>query len=103
MAGDADRFEVYRDKRGEYRWRRFGPDGAIVGAASEGYRSKKDCEANMRRGAVATDKWEIYQDKRGKYRWRRMAANGKVIGAASSGFATRQRCAENAKRHGYAP
>ena len=49
MAGENDKFEVYQDKKGEYRWRRKASNGQIVGAASEGYKSKKDCEANAAR------------------------------------------------------
>ena len=49
MAGENDKFEVYKDKRGEYRWRRKAVNGAIIGASSEGYTKKKDAEANAAR------------------------------------------------------
>jgi len=49
MAGESDKFEVYKDKRGEWRWRRQASNGNIVGASSEGYKSKKDAEANAGR------------------------------------------------------
>ena len=49
MAGENDKFEVYQDKRGEWRWRRLASNGKIVGAASEGYKAKKDAEANAER------------------------------------------------------
>jgi uncharacterized protein YegP (UPF0339 family) len=100
MTESEDRFEVYRDRRGRWRWRRFAPNGRIVGAASEGYAEKADAEANMRRGAVATDAWTIYQDRRGQWRWRRAAQNGKVVCAASEGYAARADCEANAARHG---
>ena len=44
-----DKWEFYTDKKGEHRWRRTASNGNIVGAASEGYKSKKDCEANAAR------------------------------------------------------
>lgn len=101
MAGESDKFEVYQDKRGEWRWRRKASNGRIVGAASEGYDRKSDCEANMNRGAVASDKWEFYQDKRSEWRWRRKASNGQVVGSSSEGYEKRADAESNAARQGW--
>ncbi len=101
MAGETDTFEVYADKKGEYRWRRKASNGQIVGAACEGYKSKADCEANMKRGSVASDKWEFYTDKKGEHRWRRTASNGNIVGAASEGYKSKKDCEANAARQGY--
>lgn len=101
MAGEKDTFEVYTDKRGEYRWRRKAVNGQIVGASSEGYKKKADCEKNMNRGPVESDKWEFYKDKRGEYRWRRKASNGQIIGASSEGYTKKGDCEANAARQGY--
>jgi uncharacterized protein YegP (UPF0339 family) len=49
MAGETDRFEVYQDKKGEWRWRRFAQNGKQVGRSSEGYKAKGDAEANAGR------------------------------------------------------
>lgn len=102
MAGEKDKFEVYQDKRGEWRWRRLATNGKIVGAASEGYKSKADCEANMNRGPNPKDKWEFYQDKRGQHRWRRFASNGAIVGSSSEGYNSKADAAANAARQGYA-
>ncbi|MGF1554230.1 MAG: hypothetical protein ACFBWO_17260 [Paracoccaceae bacterium] len=101
MAQDDDRFEVYQDRRGDWRWRRLDEAGVLVGAACEGYSSRADAESNMRRGYVPLDRWEFYKDKRGLIRWRRMAANGKIVGAATEGFATRADAEANAARQGW--
>lgn len=101
MAGEKDTFEVYKDKRGEFRWRRTAPNGQIVGASSEGYNKKADCEKNMNRGPNPSDKWEFYKDKRGEFRWRRKASNGNIIGAASEGYTKKADCEANATRQGY--
>ncbi|QPH52434.1 YegP family protein [Pontivivens ytuae] len=101
MAGENDTFEVYQDKKGEYRWRRTASNGNIVGASSEGYSSKKACEENMHRGYVATDKWEFYTDKAGEHRWRRTASNGNVVGASTEGYSSAAYAKENAARQGY--
>ncbi|MEL7139202.1 MAG: DUF1508 domain-containing protein [Pseudomonadota bacterium] len=101
MSGEKDSFDVYQDKRGEWRWRRKATNGQIVGAACEGYKSKSDCEANMKRGHVASDKWEFYKDKRGEMRWRRMASNGKIVGASTEGYSSKRDAEANAERQGW--
>ncbi len=45
----ADKLNVYKDAAGEWRWRRTAPNGKIVGASTEGYINKKDCQNNARR------------------------------------------------------
>jgi uncharacterized protein YegP (UPF0339 family) len=101
MPGENDKLEVYKDKRGDFRWRRIAPNGKVVGASTEGYRAKADCEANMTRGPVATDSWEFYEDRRGQHRWRRRARNGQIVGASCEGYATRADAVANARRQGY--
>jgi uncharacterized protein YegP (UPF0339 family) len=44
-----DKWEFYKDNRGEWRWRRTASNGRIVGASTEGYVNKADCIANARR------------------------------------------------------
>lgn len=38
-------FQVYKDKRGEFRWRVVAENGRIVGVSSEGYKNRRDCLA----------------------------------------------------------
>lgn len=101
MAGESDKLEIYRDKRGKYRWRRMASNGRIVGKSSEAYERKSDCEANMLRGAVASDDWEFYQDRAGQWRWRRKASNGAIVGCACEGYQARAEAEANAARQGY--
>jgi len=44
-----DKWEFYKDHENKWRWRRTAPNGNIVGAATEGYVNKADCEGNARR------------------------------------------------------
>lgn len=44
-----DKWEFYKDTTGKWRWRRIAPNGKIVGASTEGYVNKSDCESNARR------------------------------------------------------
>lgn len=47
--GKNDKWEIYTDAKDEYRWRRTATNGEIVGASSEGYNKKADCESNADR------------------------------------------------------
>lgn len=101
MPGEGDQFEVYRDKRNNYRWRRIAPNGRVVGAATRGFERRRDCEANMTRGPVESDEWTFFRDRKGEWRWRRVAANGVVVGASCEGYARRPDAVTNAERNGY--
>jgi uncharacterized protein YegP (UPF0339 family) len=94
-------FEVYKDKRGEYRWRRTGPDGKIVGRSCEGYGKRADAEANMNRGNNSKDRWEFYTDRRGEHRWRCVAQNGALIGASPAGYKSKKDAQANAALNGW--
>ena len=45
----ADKIKFYKDNANEWRWRRVAPNGEIVGASTEGYKNKTDCQSNARR------------------------------------------------------
>jgi uncharacterized protein YegP (UPF0339 family) len=47
--GANDKFEFYKDNKKEWRWSRTAPNGREVGASSEGYKNKSDCEDNAKR------------------------------------------------------
>ncbi len=108
MAGENDKWEIYTDKRGEFRWRRRATNGNIVGSSCEGYTQKAACKANAERhgmdgnpkGHGGKDKWEIYKDKRGEFRWRRTAVNGEITGASSESYKSKGDCTANAERNG---
>jgi uncharacterized protein len=93
--------DIYKDKKGEFRWRRTASNKEIVGASSEGYKAKKDCEANANRN-TADDNWEFYKDKAGKHRWRCFSkANGKQVGKATEAFSSSANAKNNARMNGY--
>ena len=109
MAGENDKWEIYEDKGGKWRWRRTASNGNIVGAATEGYNGKDDCEANAKRNGWGgcnqggeNDKWEFYEDAKGEWRWRRTASNGNIVGASCEGYTNKSNCEENAQRHCWA-
>jgi uncharacterized protein len=93
--------DIYKDKRGEFRWRRTAANGEIVGASSEGYKAKRDCEANANRDTSA-DRWEFYKDKRGGHRWRCFStANKKQVGKATEAFSSKKNVENNASMNGW--
>ena len=96
----ANKTEIYKDKRGEWRWRKKSSTGKIIGASTESYKDRKDCEANASRRA-SKDTWQFYKDKKGEYRWRRKASNGVIVGASSESFKARKDCQANAGMNGW--
>lgn len=44
-----DKWEIYQDASGEWRWRRTASNGRIVGSSSQGYKNRADCIENARR------------------------------------------------------
>lgn len=37
-------FEIYKDKKGEFRWRLRATNGEIIADSNEGYDAKSDCK-----------------------------------------------------------
>ena len=82
------RFEVYQDRKDEYRWRLKAANGAILATSGQGYKAKADCKKGVERvKADAADKltFEVYEDRKKDYRFRIKAANGQTIGASGEG------------------
>jgi uncharacterized protein YegP (UPF0339 family) len=81
----AAKFELYKDKAGEYRFRlKDGDDhGLLVG---EGYKAKGSAEngiESVRKNAPDDGRYERKESKGGKYMFNLKASNGQVI--ATSG------------------
>ena len=96
-----DRFEVYEDNRGEFRWRWRAANGEIVATSGEGYTSKSDAnEAVERITRVAPDAdaldvglaaFEVFEDSAEEWRWRLRHRNGNVIADSGEGYAERNK------------
>jgi outer membrane protein OmpA-like peptidoglycan-associated protein len=50
-----DKWEFYEDAQDKWRWRRTAPNGNIIGASTEGYTNRADCEGNARRNGWTDD------------------------------------------------
>jgi len=43
------KFSIYKDRRGEFRWRLVAANGQIVADSGEGYETKTGCEEAVQR------------------------------------------------------
>ena len=89
-AADEMKFEVYKDKGGEYRWRLKATNGATLATPGQGYKALADAKSNIesvKRSAVDDKmKYEVYEDAKKEHRWRLKSANGQVVASSSEGY-----------------
>lgn len=77
-------FQIYRDNRGEFRFRLKAMNGEIV-LTSEGYSTKANCVkaiASVKRNATIGDRYERRTSKNGMNYFTLKAANSQVIGVS---------------------
>jgi uncharacterized protein YegP (UPF0339 family) len=89
-------FELFRDRRNEYRWRLRSGNHRTIADSGEGYSKKSDCEHGIALVRKATD-FEIFQDKGGQFRWRLRASNGEPIADSGEGYVSRSNCSRAVK------
>ena len=78
------KFEIYKDKRGEFRFRLKASNGQAI-LASEGYSSKAGCTNginSVRKNSQDASKFERLESKSGKPFFNLKASNGQVIGSS---------------------
>ena len=84
------KFEIYKDKADEFRWRLKAGNGAVLATAGQGYKAKADAKKGvdnlMKAGTDDKMKFEVYEDGKKQFRWRLKAGNGQVIATASEGY-----------------
>lgn len=82
----AGKFELYKDKAGEFRFRLKAGNGQII-LASEGYKQRASAEngiESVRKNAPDDARHERSETKNGKYRFNLKSTNGQVIGTSES-------------------
>lgn len=78
------KFEVYQDKRNEYRFRLKASNGQAI-LASEGYTTKTACDngiASVKKNAPDDARYERLTAKNGDPYFNLKASNGQVIGTS---------------------
>ena len=80
----AGKFEIYKDKAGEYRFRLKAGNGEPI-LASEGYKAKSGAEngvASVRKNAPDQSRYEVKTSSSGKHYFVLKAGNHEVIGTS---------------------
>ena len=82
----AGKFECYKDKAGEFRFRLKAGNGETI-LSSEGYSAKSGCEngiASVRKNCLDENCFEKKTTDSGKFRFNLKSTNGQVIGTSES-------------------
>ena len=80
------KFEVYKDKAGEFRFRLKASNGQNI-LASEGYKSKSSCMngvESVRKNSQDPARLVKKKTPSGKYRFNVTSSNGQVVGASQN-------------------
>lgn len=84
------KFELYKGKDDQFRWRLKAGNGAVLATAGQGYKAAADArhgiELLRKAGTDDKVKFEVYEDQKKEHRWRAKAANGQIIASASEGY-----------------
>ena len=82
----AGKFEIFKDKKGEFRFRLKAGNGQII-LASEGYKQKASAKngiESVRKNSQDDSKFERKETKAGNFRFNLLAGNKQVIGTSES-------------------
>jgi hypothetical protein len=80
----AGKFELYKDKKGEYRFRLKASNGQII-LVSEAYKARGSAEKgieSVQNNASTDGRYERKETKGSKYMFNLKATNGQVIGTS---------------------
>ena len=80
----ACKFEIYKDKKAEYRFRLKAGNGEII-LASEGYKAMSGCKngiASVQKNATDGKRYLRKESKNGKFMFNLRAGNNQVIGTS---------------------
>jgi uncharacterized protein YegP (UPF0339 family) len=89
----AGKFECYKDKAGEFRFRLKAGNGETI-LSSEGYSAKSGCKngiESVRKNCVDPDRFEKKETASGKFRFNLKSSNGQVI-ASSQNYSSASGC-----------
>ena len=82
----AGKFEIYKDKGGEFRFRLKAGNGQVI-LASEGYKAKASCMSgieSVQKNSQINERFERKETKGGQHMFNLKASNGQVIGVSES-------------------
>jgi len=82
----AGKFEVYKDKAGEFRFRLKAGNGQNI-LGSEGYSAKASCMngiESVKKNSQNPDRFDMKETASGKFTFRLCASNGQCIGTSQT-------------------
>lgn len=82
----AGKFEIFKDKAGEFRFRLKAGNGQVI-LASEGYKAKASCKngiESVRKNSQMDGRFERKATKSGKWMFNLKASNGQVVGTSET-------------------
>ncbi|MFZ0487917.1 MAG: YegP family protein [Arenicellales bacterium] len=88
----AAKFELYKDKKGEFRFRLKATNGQVI-LSSEGYKSKVSAKkgiASVQKNSQKESRF-LKKDSKGKFMFNLIATNGQVVGT-SERYDTERAC-----------
>lgn len=82
------KFELYKDKGDEFRFRVKAGNGEVLATSGEGYKKKASAKNAIESLQKDPEKliWELYEDKKSEHRFRIKAKNGNVLASSSEGY-----------------
>jgi uncharacterized protein YegP (UPF0339 family) len=89
----AGKFEIYKDKAGEFRFRLKAGNGQNI-LGSEGYGKKASCMngvESVKKNSQTPERFECNETASGKWTFKLKASNGQVIGTSQT-YATESGC-----------
>lgn len=82
----AGKFEIYKDKKGEFRFRLKAGNGQNI-LGSEGYSKKPSCMngvESVKKNSQNPDRFECHKTPSGKWTFKLNATNGQTIGTSQT-------------------
>ena len=80
------KFELYKDKKGDFRFRLKATNGQII-LSSEGYKAKPSAKngiESVRKNAVVEERYEKKNTRKGVFSFILKSINGRVIGTSQT-------------------
>ena len=85
------KFQIYKDTKGDYRFRLYAKNGEIILHASEGYASKQGCQtgiASVKANAPYDARYDRRISSNSQYYFVLKGANGEIIGMSEMYYST---------------
>lgn len=82
----AGKFEIYKDKKGEFRYRLKAGNGQII-LTGESYKAIAGCKngvESVKKNSQDDNRFETSKDKNGQFKFVLKAGNGEIIGQSES-------------------